>query len=496
MISLTARSEPWTVTSLAIRSACVAVLASLVLVPGAAANIPPAVTKTSPVRLPAQNNAANGTLTTKVSYTATTATAAASTGNTIGLAHGFLYRLRTCVAYHRHGVAPQSNCAERTVDARTNSATVYTYAPSVTLARQPRQTTEPWAYFKAYTEVLKPAGAGWSVHAHSWPDDGLQGAGIPIAAQGAAGAALPPSSTVTFETPFTGAVNSGQPDSFCTAAPAAGVGGALPAGVTATHPAFKSAPAAYEVGLPTGSFADRAPLGVMLVIHGGGWTATGTGSVHAMRADADRWRARGWETVNLSYRACAQSAADVLWFFDKTRAWFGAGAKICTLGTSAGAHLGLLIGVQRDGLYCAVTQAGPTNLTTIHRQAAYDSATGAHTQTVGGRFVHNLGAAALGSENLASQSPAARANASLAATRVLQGFSADDAWVPYEQATELASALRAVAPGAYVDSVQLAAGPIPFGHGAITQAAYDDFRAREAQLVAAITTPTVPLDRR
>ena len=53
-----------------------------------------------------------------------------------------------------------------------------------------------------------------------------------------------------------------------------------------------------------------------------------------------------------------------------------------------------------------------------------------------------------------------------------------------------------VVPGAYVDSVQLAAGSIPFGHGAITQAAYDDFRARDAKLVAAVTTPIVPLDRR
>ena len=46
-------------------------------------------------------------------------------------------------------------------------------------------------------------------------------------------------------------------------------------------------------------------------------------------------------------------------------------------------------------------------------------------------------------------------------------------------------------PDAYVDSVQLAAGSIPFGHGAITHAAYDDFRAREAKLVGAVTTPTV-----
>ncbi len=73
------------------------------------------------------------------------------------------------------------------------------------------------------------------------------------------------------------------------------------------------APASYEVGLPTDPYAGHAPLGVMLVIHGGGWTASGVGGVQAMRPDADRWRARGWETVNLTYRPCAQSTTDVLW---------------------------------------------------------------------------------------------------------------------------------------------------------------------------------------
>jgi len=66
----------------------------------------------------------------------------------------------------------------------------------------------------------------------------------------------------------------------------------------------------------------------------------------------------------------------------------------------------------------------------------------------------------------------------------LQGFPADDGTVPYQQAADLADALRAADPAAYVDNLQLAAGTIPFGHGKVTQAALDDYYAREVQLVA------------
>ena len=108
-----------------------------VLAPAAHANIPPPVTKTNTVRLPAYGNVPDGTLTTKLTYQHATASAAASTGNTIGLGKGAVFTLTTCVAYHLQGAAPVSSCADRSVDTRANAATVYTYAPSVTLSGQP-----------------------------------------------------------------------------------------------------------------------------------------------------------------------------------------------------------------------------------------------------------------------------------------------------------------------------------------------------------------------
>jgi len=472
-----------------------ALVALAVFAPCAAANIPAPVTKINTVRVPGLGNAADGTLTTRVTYSDTTATAAASTGSTIGLHRGFYFRLRTCVAYHLYATLPVSSCAERIVDTRASTATVTTFAPSVTLSGQPRPTTQPWGYFTAYTEVLYLNGSAWLVSAHSWPDNELQGAGIPVAAQGQTTATLPPNGTVTVDGPFTGAVNSGEADSICTAQVVAPSGAGLPAGVRTSHPAFVGAPAYYEVGLPTGSYADQAPRGVMFVLHGGGWSVTASGAVERLRADADRWRARGFETVNITYRACGQSAADVLWFYDRARAWFGAGAKICAFGISAGGHLSLLIGAYRPDLYCAVSEAGPTDLTRIQGEPVYNAATGLYDSTSGSRVVHNLGAAAYGEENLAIFSPAVQA-ATLKNTRVLQGFSADDPLVPFQQAADLGSAMILANPAAYVDNVQLAIGTIPFAHGLVTQTALTDYYARERRLVSPITAPTVPLDRR
>jgi acetyl esterase/lipase len=475
-------------------AATLSVLAVAVLAPSAQANVPDPVTRIDPVRVP-WTGTANGTLTTEVTYGDTTATATASTGDSISLARGFVFRLRTCVVYHLYGTLPVPSCDERTVDTRQSAGSVSTHAPAITLPAQPRPTTQPWSYFTPYTEVLYQSGSSWLTIAQSWPDDGLPGAAVAVAAQGRTTGALPAGSTLTIDEPFTTAVDKGQPDGIC-ASDTLPFDGSLPAGARTSHPAFAGAPAYYEVGPPTGEHAGQAPRGIMLAIHGGGWWLVGAGAAQTMRADAERWRARGWETVNLSYRACGQSVADVLWFYDQARAWFGRGAKICAMGFSAGGTLALLVGAKRPGLYCAVSIAGPTDLSRIQDEPVYDAATGLYDSTSGSRLVHNLGAAAFGEENLTGYSAAAQASSTLKSSRVLQAFSADDPLVPFHQAADLGEAMSAANPAAYVDNVQLAAGTIPFGHGGVTQAALDDFHAREDRLVAPIAAPTVAVDGR
>jgi hypothetical protein len=123
--------------------------------------VPDPIMRSNPVRIP-WTGTTDGALTTEVTYTDTAAAGTASTGNTISLGEGYVFRLRTCVEYHLDGTPPVSSCAERNVDTRSNSTAVDTFAPSVTLSGQPRPTTQPWAYFSAYTEVLYFAGVGCS----------------------------------------------------------------------------------------------------------------------------------------------------------------------------------------------------------------------------------------------------------------------------------------------------------------------------------------------
>ncbi len=462
---------------------------------GVGAGNPSTVTVANPIRVRALDNISDGVLRTKVTYTGSTARAEASTGATIGLAAGFRFKLSTCLTYHRQGSAPVAQCTDRLVDTRTSRATIRTSAPVVRSARLPRpggagRARATWAYFAGYAQLSYLDGGNYRLIAHSWPDDGLRGAAVALAArhqapprQGAL--ALPPNDEVAPDGSYSGAVNTGRPDSICRPEPSP-ADGSLQPGVTVRHPAYPRAPAYYEVGSPTGAFAGEQPLGVMLVIHGGGWYSTGPGATLSGRPAADRWRARGWTTVNVSYRACGQSLSDVLWFYDRTRSWVGRSGIVCASGASAGGHLALTLASRRKGVYCVVSDGGPTDLLRVQDQVAFNPGSGAVDQNNGGRVLHNIAAAAFGAENLAQVSPALLAPRYLKNTRVLQAFAADDPLVPFEQATELGNAMLAANADAYVDSVQLRPGPVSFVHAKVSRAALADLFAREERLVAPI----------
>jgi hypothetical protein len=112
-------------------------------VESSAANVPDPVAKTLPIRVPALGNTPDGSLTTTVTYTDTTVTARSSSGNTVRVSKGFLFRLRTCVAYHLHGMVPVYRYAERTVDTRANTESIVTRVPTVTLSARPRRRRSP-----------------------------------------------------------------------------------------------------------------------------------------------------------------------------------------------------------------------------------------------------------------------------------------------------------------------------------------------------------------
>jgi acetyl esterase/lipase len=209
----------------------------------------------------------------------------------------------------------------------------------------------------------------------------------------------------------------------------------------------------------------------MLVVHGGSWFSVGQGGVAAMRADADRWRARGWRTLNVTYRACAQSLGDVQWFYDRARKLWGDALPYCALGASAGGHLALELAASRNGLYCVIAQAGVTD------------AAGLLAGGEGPRRLYNTMLSAFGPDNLTALSPARNPGA-LAATRVLYVAATADPVVPAAQGDALQQGIRGANPNAYVDVLGLPDGDVQWVHRAVSSAGLGEYFAREAKLVA------------
>ena len=300
---------------------------------------------------------------------------------------------------------------------------------------------------------------------------------MPLPALGALTGVRPPSQGLDFPGAGVGGINTGNPDSMCMGEPKQGT---YLSGVS-TKALGAGAPAFYEVGEPTGAFAGRPPKGVMLLVHGGGWSAYGSGHVAALRSDADRWRARGWRTVNLSYRPCELAINDVIWFYDRARSLWGSGLPYCVLGASAGGNLALMLAAKRNSVSCVVNQAGVTDGDALADQGAYDSSSGG-SQTKGPRWVYNRLMAAVGVHNVYWYSPV---NFRIQA-RVLSATAERDSLIPAAQAAELRTSMLARDAGAYSDVMTLSSGTASkfAGHADVSQAALDEYYAREQQLVA------------
>jgi acetyl esterase/lipase len=430
--------------------------------------------------LPSYGGFPDGTATMGVTYTDTAETVTAG-GTQVALGSGNAYKLSTCLTVHVVNSLYDSSCSDRIIDTHGNSGSVAYTAPTVTKAAA-RPASAAAGYASSVVSVrLSQADGSWKEIATSWPAAGLSVAGVGLVPQGLL-TALPPRSqgAALPSTVQTGGINTGLPDSFCGSDPRTSTQPVEPG--TSTSGLGSDAPAYYEVGQPTGTFAGLAPKGIMLVINGGGWFMNGSGSVEYMRPDADRWRSRGWETLNLTYRPCGNSFVDVRWFYDRARQLWGSTLPYCAMGGSAGGHLALELAAARSSLACVDNESGPTDALSLTSQTAYNVAGPQHS---GPNWVYNMMTAAWGQENLVWVSPALFS----VKARVLMGVGATDPYIPWAQATELKGKMLAADANAYVDIAQLAAGTVAWVHTNVSQAAIDDWNARETNLVAPLVHP-------
>ncbi len=219
------------------------------------------------------------------------------------------------------------------------------------------------------------------------------------------------------------------------------------------------APPAWQVKFPDSS---NPPKGVMLVIHGGAWVFVGPDTLASMDKDVERWRKRGWITVNVDYRAGTESVKDVLTFYDAIRQWQGEGVRVGAIGSSAGGHLAMMVASERPDLEFVVSQAGPTWINRLgHNTEASISLEKASRELWG---------------DLADTNSPALHGARMGA-RLLLGTAETDQLVPARQMDYMKEAR----PDA-TRTMVLGPGDIDWVHGQVSQQALDEFWAAEEEL--------------
>lgn len=215
----------------------------------------------------------------------------------------------------------------------------------------------------------------------------------------------------------------------------------------------------YEIYDPSGP-----ARGTILAIHGGAWQDQRADARRMLASNSLALRSQGWRVVNISYTP-GQSAKgdprpmlrDVVAFYDQIRrAYTG---PVCAYGESAGGYLAAMLAVYRPTLDCAILNAAPLDLPTLHtipQLVPYLTSTFGSSRSA-----------------LAKWSPSRYWKTSVNRTPVFATAAADDQIVPAQQL----DAFHGADPAA--DVAVLRAGPLPFGHGTV---ATSDLFSRLSQL--------------
>ena len=134
-------------------------------------------------------------------------------------------------------------------------------------------------------------------------------------------------------------------------------------------PDAAGAPARTEIQRPAGP-----PRGIVLVVHGGAWKATGPGELAAVRGEAERFTRRGWLTYSVDHRPLHHAFRDVRRAYDRLRARHPR-IRICVHGLSSGGHLALMLAQRRPSVDCVIAVGAPSDLARWPEEArgVYDS---------------------------------------------------------------------------------------------------------------------------
>jgi dienelactone hydrolase len=211
-----------------------------------------------------------------------------------------------------------------------------------------------------------------------------------------------------------------------------------------------------EIVEPTGG---RAPLGAMLVIHGGGWLG-GPDLLEWSRPLADFYAQQGWLVWDIDYRSSENAYGDVQMWFEMLDAQVD--LPLCASGWSAGGHLALLLAAH-EHLDCVISEGGPTDLTGLSDSLIEQSVVPAFGEALWENSPLRF----------ATEQPEAYAG-----TDILLGHAAEDPLVPVEQVREFAAALPDQTNLDVLDP-----GPVGFVHASVDAAEDDGYWQAQAQLL-------------
>jgi dipeptidyl aminopeptidase/acylaminoacyl peptidase len=229
------------------------------------------------------------------------------------------------------------------------------------------------------------------------------------------------------------------------------------------RPAEWRAPGGAHAALraPTGG---RAPRGLIMVIHGGGWRGLSPALTADVEPAARAYNSLGYATVVPDYPAGEAGVADLDRFYRRARRAVGPKVPICAVGGSAGGHLSLVLAARHPDLRCVIAQAAPTDLVALSQ---------------GNQLGHTLPALQFGAARLDALSPARHAERMKA--RLLLVYATNDPYVPLSQGREMARAR----PGARL--IVLRPGSAPFVHSDVDAAAKAGLERTELRFLTRAT---------
>jgi dipeptidyl aminopeptidase/acylaminoacyl peptidase len=193
-----------------------------------------------------------------------------------------------------------------------------------------------------------------------------------------------------------------------------------------------------------GEPADGKPVGVVMLLHGGGWQRSDSGYEDQV-ANAKNFQQEGYATVAIGYDEGAKGFQQVVDVYREARRRYPA-LPICASGISAGGNLALMLATREPDLACVVTLAAPTDLTTLATQDAEDDE------------ASHAAIAAFGRDQLTKFSPVRYADKIKAQVLMIEAEA--DPINPPDQGREL----ERVLPGAELLVLPPGPVPAPFAH--------------------------------